>query len=306
MLVLCFLGAALYCRCVDIEQPEDDNRSMHEQNIGKIYAVKAVLRSSKGTTKTYSGYQFQFGDDVFAGLWRDLADENEPTPDGHANPITPRKVFNRRDLAEISRLLPKDEPVIFSTKAIWALREECQRALPHLRTPGAQALLKEVAAAADVALQGGGQLVVYEFGSSNVARPRSEFVYTIEVRQFSGNTITSLLNVEVEPKTFSMLWRDLGVTTERWAEWEQGLRTNCVPLVVDLPQFSALASVDEGAIKYEGNSINELQAECEHALQLVHTKAVRELLQDLIKACSLALSVRAQVAVHPFGRLQHP
>jgi hypothetical protein len=63
-------------------------------------------------------------------------------------------------------------PFIYSAEAVQALREECQRAMPRLHDQKAQRLLQSLVITADVAIQGGGELIIYRFGSSDTPQPR--------------------------------------------------------------------------------------------------------------------------------------
>lgn len=264
-----------------------------------VYAVEAVVPSEGGGV--HSGYQFHFGDDTLRNLWRDLRAGCQETAQAES-PNSQSAMAQRSSLSQLSRLAPTaDVPVIYSAEDLRALSEECRFAAPQLRDPKAQSLMRDLATTTEVALQAGGELVAYQFGSSDTPRPQRESLYTIEVRLFSGDTITRLFTAQIQPDSLRMLWKDLGITTEHWNKWEQGLATKYVPLDERLPQLSGLASVEEGAIKYQGSEVEELLADCERARPMVRTSEAQRLLDYLINACTVALHANAQVAIHPFG-----
>jgi len=206
------------------------------------------------------------------------------------------------DLAQLARLVPADETaVIYSGQSLPYCAKSANRLCSEcvtLRPIGSW----KIWLPPRVAIQGGGELVVYRFGSSDTPRPRLKFVYTIEARVLSGNEATSLSTEQFDPDALAALWNDLGVTRRRWEEWGNGLTTKYVPIVEDMPQLSGLASVDEGAIRYQDDALKELLTECERALQSAHASAAQKVLESLINACSLALQKNGQVVIHPFGR----
>jgi hypothetical protein len=149
------------------------------------------------------------------------------------------------------------------------------------------------------ALQRGGEIVVYRFPSPTL-HPSPQLVFTVET-VFGSNAGREMIS-QFSAIALKNLWDNLGVTRKQWNHWNEELQTGrYIPVLAKLPQLSHLASVDEGVISYRDSSLELLRAECEQALTKVRADSAREVLQDLVTACTLALQRKGAVLVHPFG-----
>jgi hypothetical protein len=205
------------------------------------------------------------------------------------------------ELPQLSRIVNLLRgPVIYTAAEVRELQIECQRARGSLQDPQTKALLQDLDVASAKALEREGEIVIYRQTPLQVAGgPR----YTIEVLGPQDSTNREIV-AQFDNAEFSALWEELGVTEERWAQWRHELETGRDGLLLlDSPQLSVLASIDEGAIRYQGSAIRILKAECEKALSQLASSAAKRIVWELFRACDSAIRGQGDVVVHPFGAI---
>ena len=87
----------------------------------------------------------------------------------------------------------------------------------------------------------------------------------------------------------------LKVTAERWAEWQS--RRGDLIVVPELPNLSLFAHIDEGPISFR--DLTSLRHECVTVLSRVTDAHVRELLEGVIMATTVAEESNGVVTIFP-------
>jgi hypothetical protein len=215
------------------------------------------------------------------------------------------KVLPRPPLVDTTRQLPRiaavaHAPVVYAGEAIEKLRLECEQAEALALNSEERDMVSSLKAASQKALQYGGVIIVYVYACPP---PQSNLrlSYVIEAGTPIEGSNQEVL-AQFDESALGSLWDDLGVSKERWQQWDRELQSGrYTPVVAELPEISVLASVDEGRISYRGDSVRALSAECERALQRVHSKEATELLKGLLGACAQIIQSGGEIDVHPFG-----
>lgn len=138
--------------------------------------------------------------------------------------------------------------------------------------------------------------------SSDVPTMEVHPSYAIEIRFRSGEQIRRSVIAQFDDGVYKSFWNELGVTQQRWSEWQDALSSGQpFTLVPTAGQLSRMASADEGVVKYAGSDLQQLRDECVSLLLKIGSSENRTLLNNLVNASAIALKSNGEVVIHPFG-----